>query len=206
MKLSTQRPFSLYKREILQLLVAIIFSFSIISGGYLYVDDIEKQKADALKQQGAINAEIDHLVENEAIVNMVGARFSQLKANGFYALEDRLAWTEVLKRVSEQLKLPNFKYSISPQKSHSNIGSGFQPNLGLSESLMTIEGDLLHEGDFITITQQLDIFSPGVFVVRECTLEQGGGIVTTQIKKNLTLKCLLAWYSIQPPSNGEREP
>jgi len=55
MKLSTQRPFSLYKREILQLLVAIIFSFSIISGGYLFVGDIVKQKADALNQQGAIN-------------------------------------------------------------------------------------------------------------------------------------------------------
>jgi len=205
MKSSTQGPFTLYKREILQLLVAIIFSLAIVSGGYLYVDDIEKKKADALNQQARVNSEIDHLVGNEAIVNRVGARFSQLKANGFYALEDRLAWTEVLKQVSEQLKLPNFKYSIAPQKSHSNIGSGFQPDLGLSESLMTIEGDLLHEGDFVTITQQLEKFAPGVFIVRECEMERDGSIVTTQIKKNLVLKCSLAWYSVQPPSNGETE-
>ncbi len=205
MKLSTQRPFTLYKREMIQLLVAIIFSFSIVSGVYIYLDDIEKQKADALNQQARVNSEINHLVENEAIVNRVNARFSQLKANGFYALEDRLAWTEVLTRVSKQLKLPNFKYSIAPQKTHPNVGSGFQSNLGLSESLMTIEGDLLHEGDFVIITQQLEALAPGVFIVRECTMEQDGSIVTTQIKKNLTLKCSLAWYSVQPPSNGETE-
>jgi len=205
MKPSTQRPFTLYKREIIQLLVAIIFSFSVVSGVYIYLDGIEKQKAYALNQQARVNSEINHLVENEAIVNRAGARFSQLKANGFYALEDRLAWTEVLTRVSEQLKLPNFKYSIAPQKAHSNIGSGFQSNLGLSESLMTIEGDLLHEGDFVTITQQLETFAPGVFIVSECAMERDGSIVITQITKNLILKCSLAWYSVQPPLSDEAE-
>jgi len=203
MKSSAQRPSTLYKREILQLLAAVIFSLGLVSGAYLYVDDIENQKTDAMNQKGRLNGEIDHLVNNENIVNRVGATFLQLKANGFYALEDRLAWTEVLKMVSEQLKLPNFKYSIAPQKSLLNIGSGFQSNLGLSESIMTIEGDLLHEGDFVTITQQLEAFAPAIFIVRECTMAQGGAIVTTQIKKNLTLKCSLAWYSIQPALQNE---
>jgi len=196
---STERSLSaLFKREILQLAVAVVFSGIILTLGYLYVEGIESQKTNALNQQRQLNSEIDRVIDDDNIINEIGETFIKLKAKGFYALEERLAWTEVLQQVSDQLKLPNFKYSISPQKTISNIGSGFQSNLGLSESMITIDADLLHEGDFATVTQQLATFAPGTFTVHECTMERDGVIATNQIKRNVGLKCSLALYTIKP--------
>jgi len=196
--MSIQQMLTEFKVRIIQLLLVTVFAGLILTGAFLYAGDIDKQKADALHQQSQINSDIDRLIEDDNIVRSMSASFLQLKSKGFYAQEDRLAWTEVLKQLSEQLKLPNFKYSISPQKIISNIGSGFQSDLELAESLMEIEADLLHEGDFVSITEQLSVFAPAVFNVSECHIEKEKLIVLKQIKRNIGLRCTLAWYTVKP--------
>jgi len=200
MKQASQSPIKVFKLELFQLLAAIVFMVFILTLSTLYRSDVDQQMLNVTSQQNQLNAEIDRLIEDEALLNDVGATFELLKENGFYGIEDRLAWTEVLKEVSEKLKLPNFKYSIEPQQGISNIGSGFQSNLGLSESVMEIEADLLHEADFSTIVQQLNDFAPGTFRVDECKLTKDGVISLSRIKRNLSINCTLAWYTVSPPS------
>jgi len=203
MKQAGESPIKVFKFELLQLLAAIVFTAFILTLSTFYKDDIDQKVISVTSQQGQLNAEIDRLIEDEALLNDIGATFELLKEKGFYGIEDRLAWTEVLKQVSEQLKLPSFKYSIEPQHDISNIGSGFQSNLGLSESVMEIEADLLHEADFSTVVQQLNDFAPGVFRVDECKIIKEGVISLNQIKRNLSMNCTLAWYTVSPPSQGE---
>jgi len=203
MKQAGQSPIKVFKIELLQLLAVIAFTAFILTLSTFYKDDIDQQMISVTSQQGQLNAEIDRLIEDEALLNDMGAMLELLKEKGFYGTEDRLAWTEVLKQVSERLKLPSFKYSIEPQRDISNIGSGFQSNLGLSESVMEIEADLLHEVDFSTIVQQLNDFAPGAFRVDECKITKEGVISLSQIKRNLSINCTLAWYTVSPPSQGE---
>jgi hypothetical protein len=202
MKTPTQSPFKVFKSEILQLIAAVIFSCVILAVGYLYVESVEEQKLEVINKQSELYRDIDRLIQNETILNNSGELFDKLKVKGFYAEEDRLAWTELLKDVSEQLKLPSFRYSISPQQSISNIGSGYPSNIGLSESVMEIEADLMHEEDFLTISQELSSFAPGAFRVKECNLIREANIVTNQIKRNVGLKCSLGIYTIKPPALG----
>jgi len=192
-----------FKFSIIQLILVLLISALMLGGAFFYAQDVEQQQVNILQQQSQINSDIARLVRDDEIINSMSGSFAQLKSKGFYGLEDRLAWTEVLKLTSEQLKLPAFKYSISPQKSLTNIGSGFQGNLGLSESLMVIEADLLHEGDFISITEQLSVFAPALFNVRECHLEKEKFISVLQIKRNIGLRCTLAWYTVKPLLVGE---
>jgi len=203
MKQAGESPIKVFKLELLQLLAAIAFTIFILTLSVFYKSDIDQQMLSVTSQQGQLNAEIDRLIEDEALLNDVGATFELLKEKGFYSAEDRLAWTEVLKQVSERLKLPNFKYSIEPQQDISNIGSGFQSNLGLSESVMIIEADLLHEVDFSTIVQQLNDFAPGTFRVDECKITKERAISLSQIKRNLSINCTLVWYTVSPPGQGE---
>jgi len=203
MKQPNQSPMRVFKLELLQLLAAIVFTVFILTLSTFYKNDVNQQMLSVTSQQNQLNAEIDRLIEDEALLNETGAAFELLKAKGFYGIEDRLAWIEVLKQVSEQLKLPSFKYSIEPQHDISNIGSGFQSNLGLSESVMKIEADLLHEADFSTIVQQLNDLAPGDFRVDECKITKEGVISLSQIKRNFSINCTLAWYTVSPPSQGE---
>jgi len=188
-----------FKLELLQLLSAIVFTALILTLSSLYMDDVDQEIFSVTSQQSRLNAEIDRLIEDEALLNKMGGRFEILKERGFYGIEDRLAWTEILKQVSERLKLPNFKYSIQPQQDISNIGPGFQANLGLSESVMRIEADLLHEADFSTIVQQLNDFAPGSFRVGECKITKEGAISLSRINRNFSINCSLAWYTVTPP-------
>ncbi|MEW4981637.1 MAG: hypothetical protein AB1Y26_00190 [Cycloclasticus sp.] len=186
------------KVELLQLIGVMTLSAFILTLSLFYMGNIDEQMLRVLAKQGQLNGDIDRLMEDEAILNEIGDSFSALKVKGFYGEEDRLAWTEVLKQLSEELTLPNFKYSIAPQREVSNIGSGFQSRLGLSESMMSIEADLLHEGDFVTIAQQLSDFAPGVFRVKECKMTKGDVISFHQIKRNVGISCSLAWYTVKP--------
>ena len=203
MKPAKQLPIKVFKLELLQLLSAFVFTALILTLSGLYMDDVDQQTLHVTSQQGRINAEIDRLIEDEALLNNMGGTFEILKERGFYGIEDRLAWTEILKQVSERLKLPNFKYSIQPQQAISNIGPGFQTNLGLSESVMIIEAELLHEADFSTIVQQLNDFAPGSFRVDECKITKEGVISLSKINKNFSINCSLAWYTVTPPLQPE---
>ncbi|OUR84203.1 hypothetical protein A9Q82_00145 [Cycloclasticus sp. 46_120_T64] len=202
MKLVKQSPIKVFKLELIQLLAAIVFTAFILTLSTFYADDVDQQMLSVTSQQGWLNAEIDRLIDDEALLNDMGTRFERLKEKGFYGREDRLAWTEVLKQVSERLKLPNFKYSIEPQQNISNIGSGFQSNLGLSVSVMKIEAGLLHEADFSTIVQQLSDFAPGIFRVEECKITKEGVISLSRIKRNFGIDCTLAWYTVTPPTQS----
>jgi len=187
-----------FKTPIIQLLLVVLASGLMLGAAFFYAQEVDRKKAETLQQQLQINSDIDRLIEDDEIIYSMSADFVQLTSKGFYAQEDRLAWSEILKQLSEQLKLPNFQYSISPQKNISNIGSGFQADLGLSESLMEIEADLLHEGDFLSITEQLSVFAPALFNVRGCFLKKEKFIALTHIKRNIALKCTLAWYTVKP--------
>ena len=202
MKQVKQSPIKVFKLELIQLLAAIVFSAFILTLSALYADAVDQQMLSVTSQQGRLNAEIDRIIEDEALLNDMGGAFERLKEKGFYGREDRLAWTEVLKQVSERLKLPNFKYSIEPQQDISNIGSGFQSNLGFSASVMRIEADLLHEADFSTIVQHLSDFSPGVFRVEECKITKDGLVSLSHIKRNFGIDCILVWYTVTPPTQS----
>lgn len=125
-----------------------------------------------------------------------GDSFTRLKAQGFYGEEDRLSWSETLKTTAQRLKLPKFKYSIRPQQNLPTIGPGYTPALLLSQSIMDIEADLLHEGDFIEISEQLSNM-PGLFRVLGCELTKEKNVTLTEPHKNVALKCLQAWYTLQ---------
>jgi len=198
MQIKKSSVWGVFRTELLQLMIALLGSCLLLAWAYSYAGQLDEQTTQATNEQYQTRQDIERLVENKRIVKQMKPAFLQLKAKGFYAEEDRLAWTEVLKQVSEHLKLPGFKYSISPQKRVSNVGPGFQSNLGLAESLMEIEADLLHEGDFIRIIERLAHVAPASFTVRGCSLKKEDDIVLTEIKRNVGLSCQLAWYTVKP--------
>lgn len=194
-KINTQalKPYSV---QLILVAIATIVSIAILGAGYYYYTDAKQKNTQAIALQDSIYRDIDQLIENKRFLDNAGDSFTRIQAQGFFGDEDRLAWAETLKTTAQNLKLPNLKYSIRPQQAVSNIGPGVSPALHLSESIMDIEADLLHEGDFIEISKQLTKM-PGLFRVQGCELNKAKEISLTEPAKNIALKCSLAWHTVK---------
>ena len=127
----------------------------------------------------------------------MGASFKALKAQGFYGDEDRLALTEALKRAADKLKLPDFKYKISPQHQIENAGGYFLSELNLFETTVVIEAGLLHDADLISRTNQLSSYAKEAFIVKSCKLSRERSVNVTELIKNVGLVCKLGFYNIK---------
>ena len=150
------------------------------------------------------NAErnLTSITTDKRLIETYSIPFLSLRKAGVFAEEDRLLWSETLKHISEKRKLPDLRYSISPQSSITNIGPGFSPQLILQESTMEIVAGLGHEGDFIEIIRALSEL-PGILRVQECQLEKSRTIEISTDTKNVELYCTLAWFTFSQNSTSE---
>jgi cell division protein FtsL len=184
-----------YARQLLMLLLASAISLAILLIGVNHYNRVEQKNEQILIRQDELHREIQQLTANQKFLKNTGESFKYIQSLGFFGAEDRLSWAETLKRTAHLLKLPELKYSISPQQQVSGLGEGLAPSLQLSQSVMNIEAGLLHDGDFITLSEQLSL-APGLFRVLGCDLQKENEIALTKPVKNISLKCALAWNTL----------
>lgn len=195
-----------YKKEGGLLLVSIIFSAAMLI--YLWADFQEKQQEKLRLNQlhDELVFDIDQAVKDKTLLNEIGASFKKLKAQGFYGEEDRLALVETLTNTADSLKLPSFKYAISPQVQIQTVGLDFSTQLALMESVVSVEAELLHEGDFVQLGRNLSAFSEGAYLLKSCELTREKTLQLVEITKNVALSCSFAFYTItQTPLSDEIE-
>lgn len=184
-----------YARQLLMLLLASTISLAILLMGVNHYNHIKQKNNQILIRQDELLHEIQQLTANQKFLKNTGESYKHIQSLGFFGAEDRLSWAETLKRTAHLLKLPELKYSISPQQRVDNLGEGLPPSLQLSQSVMNIEAGLLHDGDFITLSEQLAL-APGLFRVLGCDLQKEKEIALTKPAKNISLKCALAWNTL----------
>jgi len=186
----------LYKKELSIAVIAALVSVLLVAFSYNSKSNSFQRYEQLSNEKAGLKNEVNYLVEAKSLLANIGTRFEDIKVQGFYADEDRLPWVEVLKVVSERLKLPNLKYSISPQEKIPEISDSSFPGLVLSQSIMSIDADLLHEGDLLNISEALSK-QPGLFSVQGCELNKTEGTSVRKIQRNMVFKCSLAWYTVK---------
>lgn len=75
------------------------------------------------------------------------------------------------------------------------------PGIQLSKSVMTLNMQLLHEGDLYTIINNLHNNAKGLFDIKSCAivrnLSQSNSLAESETDKNFSAKCELNWYTLQ---------
>jgi len=191
-----------YTWPLVILLIACGISSVIIMLGLNAYSDAKQKTFEVLSLQDQLYRDIERLSSDKAFLERMGESFERIQALGFFAEEDRLSWAEVTKKTAQRLKLPGLKYSIAPQHYVYSLSDGSSSVLQLSQSVMMIEADLLHEGDFIVLSKQLSL-APGLFRILNCDLEKADEIALEQLRKNISLKCSLAWHTLTLSSAAE---
>lgn len=122
---------------------------------------------------------------------------------GFIGQEKRLEWVDSLRRIHKDNKLFNIDYSINPQEVYittliSNLGT-----FVLNRSVMKIEMNMLHEGDLLTLIENLIADQASPFIVRDCELTRTGAPKLNTFAPNMLSKCEIDWLTLREPTRTE---
>ncbi|MBU1215562.1 MAG: hypothetical protein KKF58_00850 [Gammaproteobacteria bacterium] len=183
------------KWSLLACLLCTVFSVGLIN----YSADMQQQSLQSLKQaQRQLNTAREHLLtaqndrENMSSYQM---EYDALVAQKVIGSEQRLDWIEGLERLRIQNLLPGFNYTIAPQTSYAPKPSLDAGNFTLSLSPMSMELDLLHEGQLLNFFSTLHSQMPGWFLLDKCDISRDE---STQ-NRGVTLKaqCAGGWFTLK---------
>lgn len=172
------------------LLVWLTEQYKIDAGGRL---QIQQQKLAQAGQRFRTSGE-----EKQTIIKYL-PEYQRLIDIGFIGQEKRLEWVDGLRRIHKANKLFNISYTIAPQEPYK---LGMLPNLGqftLNRSVMKLELNMLHEGDLLTLMEQLRTEQGSPFIMRDCELTRVGTAKADSFVPNMLAKCEIDWLTLREP-------
>ncbi|VAW56449.1 hypothetical protein MNBD_GAMMA07-510, partial [hydrothermal vent metagenome] len=79
------------------------------------------------------------------------------------------------------------------------------PDIDLLKSTMSLQMQLLHEGDLYTVINNLRLTTSGLFDVTRCAIirneTQIKSLLDSATDKNFSASCTLNWYTIKAKNN-----
>jgi len=162
----------------------------------------------------AINAQADlneakeryyTAINQKQLLKKFEEKYKQLISSGIVGDEHRLNWVDTIEKITDLNKIPYLKYKIDKRQNiNSNDISQKYPGIKLLKSTMTLEMQLLHEGDLYTVINSLHKKAKGLFDIKSCAIvrntTQVESLVDSQTDKNFSAKCELNWYTMQKSS------
>ena len=111
--------------------------------------------------------------------------------------DQRLDWMEGLENIRRQNLVSEFKYTISPQQPYTPTPTLSNGNFELNLSGMTLQLDLLHEGQLINFFDILSKEMKGRFLLDHCTIDRSGTVTDTNPVAQLKAECAGGWLTLK---------
>lgn len=133
----------------------------------------------------------------EQVIRDYLPRFTDLNKRGLLGGEHRLNWIEALQDAGHRLSVPTMSYEIRAQKVYRPDFPVPAGRYKIFVSEMTLNMQLLHEGDLFAMLDLLDERAMGLYTVSGCELTRNFVELTDNPDAgNVTATCLLEWFSI----------
>lgn len=141
-------------------------------------------------------------INQKQLLKKFEEQYKKLISSGIVGDEDRLNWVDTIEKITANNRIPYLKYKIDKrQQLKSNEINQKYPGIQLSKSGMSLEMQLLHEGDLYTIINSLHKNAKGLFDIESCAIvrntTQVESLIDSQTDKNFSAKCQLNWYTMQ---------
>lgn len=131
--------------------------------------------------------------------------YQKLDALGFIGDEQRINWLDALRNVNHKGSLFGINYDIAAKKAYPNAAALGAGQLNLSQSVMKLRFQMLHEGDLPKFFEYLAEQNAGVFIVNQCNVRRTSVAPPPRFQPNMSAECELAWLTAQPPSATETQ-
>ncbi len=111
--------------------------------------------------------------------------------------EQRLDWIEGLEKIQQHQRVLDFKYAIAPQQPYTPAPKLDSGNFELKLSNMTLQFDLLHEGQLINFFDTLRADIKGWFIINRCSLERSASAPENAAAPQLKAECSGGWLTLK---------
>jgi hypothetical protein len=129
--------------------------------------------------------------------------YQKLDALGFVGDEQRINWLDALRNVNQKGGLFGINYDIAAKIPYPHAAALGASQINLSQSVMKLRFQMLHEGDLPKFFEYLAEQNAGVFIVNHCSVRRAGAAPAARFQPNMSAECELAWITAQPPPTVE---
>jgi len=190
------------QKEISVFLLSVAVATTIIVVSHSVLETSEENKSNHNSTLIKVKQKYYTALDRKRLLEEFQTRYTQLQSAGIATQEERLNWIDTIESITKKYDIPFLKYKISKQtKLDSNNLSNRFPGIDIFKSTMTLETQLLHEGDLFTIINNLHQSAKGLFDIGECSitknLSQKSSLLDKDTDKNFASICTLNWYTMQ---------
>jgi len=194
--------FKSIQKELTVFLLSIVIATIIIVISYSVLQTSMQNKTSQNTALINVKQRYYTAIERRQLLEEFETRFITLKKAGVANTEDRLNWVDAISNITKKYQIPYLKYKIDKQeKLKSATLSSRYPDIDIYKSTMTLNMQLLHEGDLYTVINKLDKTAKGLFDVQSCTIaknmSQDISLLDKDSDKNFASVCVLNWYTMQ---------
>lgn len=181
--------------------LALLLLLGTVWAGSAWLEERERDYRRARSELARAANQYRSASDDKAVYEEYAARFRELERTGMIGEERRLSWVEALQSVNQELKLPVLRYEISPQRTASLDGAGFDTGrFRLQRSDMKLDFGALHEGDVLALLRTLADDGAGLMETDSCSMRRSRGNGTIAFdagSANLNVNCRVHWYTLQ---------
>ena len=183
---------------------AAALSTSLLVGSAYFESRMEQEYRHSSDRLSALSRRYLAVDEEEDVIKDLLPQFMDLHKTGLLGKEHRLNWIEVLQDAGNRLQLPSLTYEIRAQKAHNPDILVPAGRYKIFVSEMTLNMQLLHEGDLFALLDLLNEQAKGLYTVSGCELIRNFVELTDNPGAgNVTATCVLEWFSVRPTSGPE---
>lgn len=184
--------------------ICLLLSGSMLGGSFYFKESMHKEYEKNNAMFRSVSNKYFAVDEEEKLIRKFYPLFIDLYNKGVIGKERRLNWIEVLRNAGEEIKIPGLSYEIRSQEAYK---PGFKMKLGkykLFRTVMSLNMQLLHEGDLFRLLEILDQNALGSYNVSNCAINAKSKTISeTAEGSNLTVRCELTWHTIKLKNGKE---
>ena len=183
----------------LMLLVVVLVA---VAGAIYYTHQLRLQAQAAFTQQQnqlrEAQMRMQRSGDEKLIIVQYADQYRQLQQSGFIGDEQRINWLDALRAANQRTDLFGVNYGIEAQQAYPYAAELNPGQLGLRQSVMKLEFQLLHELDLLRFFEALRLQNTGLFHLDQCTLRRTETTGAIHYQPNIAASCQLAWITASP--------
>ncbi|MBI2311782.1 MAG: hypothetical protein HYU77_04670 [Betaproteobacteria bacterium] len=162
-----------------------------------YLDQLKRDRGSAERQLNDARQRLQQVTSERENIGRFHPRYKDLIARGVVGDERRLDWVESIERYRERRQIFGMRYVISPQKPYTPAPGLATQSFDLRSSVMTVDLNLLHEGQLLDFLGDLQREVSGLYLVDRCRIDRIAASVEMRYAPQLKAECALNWLTLR---------
>lgn len=190
------------QKFIVMVIIFVVSAVLALSGGFYRHNEYDRTQI-AKKDLQSMMAKYQLAKKNSELIKQYKSKYEWLNSKGIIESEDRLSWVNTMETAVNKKLITSVQYKIGKQEIYKDpaLASVF-PDIDVFISSMSIEMELLHEGDLYSFINELKKSAKGLFEIKSCELsamaKTAEAILESVTDRNLKARCNINWYNIRP--------